>query len=355
MNVPDESKNKGKSKNQSQRFGADPALTTLQDNLSLTHFRLCHLLESALLNSDELANHLQEVLPASTDFLSDAEKIHLRDDMGTLHAQFLEHHAKGSSLPVSPLSSQKPQLMMLYRSLGTAERVVFCRTMAQSDHVPQHIPELVQMLYGQTDSVDREIAGRIAYQRNIFTDEAYLHFSPQIHAPKATYAGSFSGVCEQVYNGLCEYCILPLENSQDGKLLRFYDLIQKYELKIVLTCDVTASDKRQTTTFGLCKRSLQVPTTLLYGNRRNTCFELIFRQDSDDYPSLTDLLIAAQACSLKPIRVDCLPKSDDEIMIGAGYPFDISLDLENGDLRTFLLFLALDAPFCMPLGIYCHL
>ena len=132
-------------------------------------------------------------------------------------------------------------------------------------------------------------------------------------------------------------------------------MIQKYELKIVLTWEVTASDQRHVTTFGLCKRSLQIPTPMLYGIHRNACFEFIFWQDSDDYPGLGDVLAAAQACSLRLIRADCLPRSDDEIMVGAGYPFNISLDIENGDLRTFLLFLALDAPFCLPLGIYHHL
>jgi hypothetical protein len=312
-------------------------------------------MEAALLHSDELT---QLLLASSTDSQttsSHSEEHTQQTDMGDLHSLFLEHHMENGDLPFSPFPACRDRLTMLYRSLGTAQRLAFCHSLSQSEIIPQSIPELVQELFGQADPVDREAAGRVAYQRNIFADEAYLHFSPHIHMPKATYVGSFAGVCEQVYNGLCEYCILPLENSQDGKLLRFYGLIQKYELKIVLTCDVTASDKKQTTTFGLCKRSLQIPMPLLYGIHSNACFELIFRQDSDDYPELTDLLCAAQACSLRLIRADCLPRSDDEIMVGAGYPFNVSFDIENGDLRTFLLFLALDAPFCMPLGIYHHL
>ncbi|MBQ7338605.1 MAG: hypothetical protein IJW40_09175 [Clostridia bacterium] len=330
------------------------------ENIASTHHRLCRLFECALLHSEELTGQLLYPHPSDdnaqrTDvFAEDFGETH-HTDMGDLHSLFLERRMENGDLPFSPLAEHRGSISMLYRTLGTAERLAFCRTLSGQPAIPQTIPSLVQELFGHTEPVDLEAAGKVAYQRNIFADEAFLHFSPHIQAPKAAYFGSFAGVCEQVYNGLCEYCILPLENSQDGKLLRFYGLIQKYELKIVLTCDVTASDKRHLTTFGLCKRSLQIPMPLLYGIRRNACFEFIFWQDSDDYPGLGDVLAAAQACSLRLIRADCLPRSDDEIMVGAGYPFNISLDIENGDLRTFLLFLALDAPFCLPLGIYHHL
>ncbi len=324
----------------------------IHENILTTHRRLCRLWECSLLHNQDLTHHLQAIAEDAALQNGDATQ---KPDMGDLHSLFLEHRPESDDLPFSPLPENSTTLSMLYRALGTAERITFCRTLGRMPTVPQSIPALVQELFGRTPSVDEEASGRVAYQRNIFADEAFLHFSPHIQEPKAAYFGSFAGVCEQVYNGLCEYCILPLENSQDGKLLRFYGLIQKYELKIVLTCEVTASDQRHVTTFGLCKRSLQIPTPMLYGIHRNACFEFIFWQDSDDYPGLGDVLAAAQACSLRLIRADCLPRSDDEIMVGAGYPFNISLDIENGDLRTFLLFLALDAPFCLPLGIYHHL
>ncbi len=334
------------------------ATAIIDENLHSTHRRLCGMLECALLHSEDLTQQLANLTyiakqAADSDGTDEPDDQHT--DMGDLHSLFLERRMESGDLPFSPLPEHASALTTLFRTLGTAERVTFCRTLSDTPVVPQTLSALVEELFGDAESVDREAAGRVAYQRNIFADEAYLHFSPHIQAPKATYAGSFAGVCEQVYNGLCEYCILPLENSQDGKLLRFYGLIQKYELKIALTCDVTSSDKRNVTTFALCKRSLQIPTPMLYDMRRDACLEFIFRQDSDDYPGLGDVLTAAQTCSLRLLRVDCLPRSDDEIMVGAGYPFNISLDIENGDLRTFLLFLALNAPFCLPLGIYHHL
>ncbi len=329
----------------------------IEKNIASGHLRLCRLMEASLIHCEDLARCLRTLTTDQNNELSNGAP---RDDisysdMGDLHSLFLERRMENTGLPFSPLADTAASLAMLYRTLDISERVAFCRTISSDPYLPASTASLLQALFGRADAVDHDAAGRVAYQRSIFTDEAYLHFSPHIQSPKAAYIGSFTGVCEQVYNGLCEYCILPLENSQDGKLLRFYGLIQKYELKIVLTCDVTASDKRQITTFGLCKRALQAPLSSLYGARRNACFEFVFWQESDDSPDLCDILCAARACSLRLIRTDCLPRSDDEILVGAGYPFNVSLDIEGGDLRTFLLFLALDAPFCLPLGIYHHL
>jgi hypothetical protein len=78
--------------------------------------------------------------------------------------------------------------------------------------------------------------------------------------------------------------------------------------------------------------------------------------------TLAKLLSAAEACSLSLVRSDCLPRSDEEILMGAGYPFDICLEiaphssgenqmLEHGFL-TFLLYLTLQSPTYLPLGIY---
>ena len=175
---------------------------------------------------------------------------------------------------------------------------------------------------------------------------------------KACYADSFSAVCEQVFDGQCEYCILPLENTQDGKLVRFYGLIEKYELKIALTCKVTTSDTRHFTIFGLCRRGIVWPSLAL--RDRSVCFEFVFWQEPE-HLSIARLLNAAECSSLSLLRADCLPRSDDEILMGAGYPFDLCFELPppdaahtstERDFLAFLLFLSVHAPTHLPLGIY---
>ncbi|MBR5615560.1 MAG: hypothetical protein IKW66_01950, partial [Clostridia bacterium] len=76
-------------------------------------------------------------------------------------------------------------------------------------------------------------------------------------------------------------------------------------------------------------------------------------------------LTAASACSLSLLRADCLPRSDEEILIGAGYPFALHFEALSGhdtahwtterDFLAFLLYLSIHSPTYLPLGIYQHL
>jgi hypothetical protein len=78
--------------------------------------------------------------------------------------------------------------------------------------------------------------------------------------------------------------------------------------------------------------------------------------------TLGELLTAASSCSLTLWRSDCLPRSDEEILMGAGYPFALCFDVPyesnqdthypNKNFLAFLLFLAVHSPTTLPLGIY---
>lgn len=48
-----------------------------------------------------------------------------------------------------------------------------------------------------------------------------------------TFFKSFDGVCNAVAKGLCEYGVLPIENSTTGSVNEVYDLMKKYDFHIV--------------------------------------------------------------------------------------------------------------------------
>ena len=51
--------------------------------------------------------------------------------------------------------------------------------------------------------------------------------------PDIMYSNSFEGVFQSVAGGLCPYGILPIENSMAGSVTQIYDLLRRYDVKIV--------------------------------------------------------------------------------------------------------------------------
>ena len=51
--------------------------------------------------------------------------------------------------------------------------------------------------------------------------------------PQIMYFGRFEGVFRAVESGMCRYGILPIENSSAGSVTEVYDLMEKYNCKIV--------------------------------------------------------------------------------------------------------------------------
>lgn len=75
-------------------------------------------------------------------------------------------------------------------------------------------------------------AGRIAYVRNPLSETAYGRFLSFLPEAAGNAFDHFQDICEEVYNGICEYCLLPVSNSSEGRLSRFCGMILKYDLKM---------------------------------------------------------------------------------------------------------------------------
>ncbi len=232
-------------------------------------------------------------------------------------------------------------------SVSIFEKVEFCRRIARciADN-----SEIYENFSDIGEGCVEEARGKTAYMKNDFTDSAYEAFSKMVELKDVSYHTSFQSLCEDVDLGSCEYCILPVENSSTGKLMSFYSMIDKYELKIRSICKVVHPDGENFTKFALLSKFSIFPGILsasyAYLNKRR--LEVRITQTSNSDSPLYDVLRAADACSMKPQRIDSFPLSYNEDLLG----YYIIFSMDNPDVKTFLTYLTLELPQSYVVGIY---
>ncbi len=191
---------------------------------------------------------------------------------------------------------------------------------------------------------DVKFENRISYLHNSYADTAYTIFAELLGDATVTYSPDFVGVCEDVYYGRAGCCILPVENSTDGRLSSFRALIRKYDLKIVSVCTVETGDDAFTR-FALLKKHM-VKLKLPKSTRAAMRFE--FDVTTERISELEAIFTAARANGIELTRIDSLPAAFSEV----GPTYALSFDSTNGTLDGFLFYLFMEYPRFTPIGIY---
>ena len=288
------------------------------------------------------------------DMLCEQERAHLRELAREITKDLTDHSDIALSLsdllperfdvPVHALPQNEEFLKSLHPFHDIRQTVLLC--MEICNQLAQKNDFGLRDFFPETEESSEPSPNRIIYPRSTYADTAYLRFAPLISDSRAVYAHSFPMACEEVYNGLCKYCILPLENSADGQLNSLARLIDRYELKIACTCDVTATDGSRTTRFALLRREI-LPVI-----SQGTSLYFEFAAPLQESLSGASLLFAAELCGLSLERMDSRPQAADS----ATPQFTrFVCRIERGNLPAFLLFLFSRAHFAVPIGIYPHL
>lgn len=171
---------------------------------------------------------------------------------------------------------------------------------------------------------------RVTYLKNTFSDEAYSIFSSCMEKSRVYYSDSFTEVCESVYYNRSDTCILPLENSDEGYLSGFYGLIRKYELKIVLTCNIEDKDGHFTK-FALLSKKL-MNAMLPQKKTGERFFKISFGPFSESI--VCDIIYCAEYFGEALNKIDSRPVYYSE----NGYVFDITFSGE-GDIGKIVSWL----------------
>ncbi len=218
---------------------------------------------------------------------------------------------------------------------------------------------LCRYIWSLTLGTDRELSAemflrqeksapdlRIAYVKNSYSDEAYRTFSSVLKGATVVYPGSFSTVCEEVYNNQAGFCILPYETSDDGALSGFCRLIARYELVQVMSCSVASETPNGTriTRFALLSKGF-CPSII----PKNDSRFLKIIVDSPEALLLSDIYRAAELNGLKFVKSESIPVEWDS----ERYSSAVTFALGSYDPTPFLLYLALEVPQSTADSIYC--
>ena len=209
---------------------------------------------------------------------------------------------------------------------------------------PRFREELQNLLsIGSSEVSISEKRMAIAYVKNKFNDIAYKKFSTLSHQPLPIMVDSPREACEAVANGSADNCILPIENSRDGKLFGFYEMLDRFDLKICSVYNVDTEDDFGTIKHALIARGCKAPW-LCEISKKSYIFEFSTLSANADF--LGELVDFAKLCDALPLTVDSKPTQYDP----QSKRYTLSF-LVNGSYH-FLMYPPLMLAGYSPIGFY---
>ena len=300
--------------------------------------------EISLANLSNLERSLEAIIEGRLAHLSELSDAILLDgeDEDIVKSIILSIKSDGKADSGNVIGENRHIADMIFQRLSAVERLtVFKEVFAKLNGNTYTL----ERLYSDNEcELSADASDRIAYMKNSYNDSAYMQFSTLLKSPRAAYYGSVADVCESVYKGECEFCILPIETSSRGKLLSFYELIFKYNFKIVSVFDLYV-DGEYTRYALLCKRFTVFSTKTKLRNRH---FEVVVSNTSN--VKLEDILTAADFCLLKLYRMDTLNLRVDNNQ--SDVYFSLGFKADGADMHTFVSYLAIDCPDILPIGFF---
>lgn len=314
-----------------ERFERSAAM--IAENLKLLDNEASSAAERRIAQLSELATLISQ----EPDILLDTDS--REEDFSSLFVR--------GAIPEASVEEARPYLEAYYSSQLLSDKLAVCRFLAERLGWKSDF-RLASLLGEPNGFAPLKKNPRIAYLKNTYTDNAFLIFSKVLGNPSVSYQSDFESVCEEVYYGRADMCILPLDSSREAKLIGFCRLIDRFELKIVLSCDVTSSDGGVTTRYALLRKNLTFPETLPPESDARL-LELSFVPTEGI--TLADVLSAAAGFGLELYKVDAIPLtySDNE------FAYDVILHCPDRAVEPFALFMALAAPQYETLGVYAHI
>ena len=223
--------------------------------------------------------------------------------------------------------------------VGPAFKVTLCRCICEKAEY-RAIAE--NILRGDSDIMLDAARRKIAYVRNKRNDRIFLEFSKKVDGAKAHYCATFADACETVFNNVCEFCILPIQNGREGKIYSFYTMLDRYELKIAYIFAEEDTDSQESVTFALASRTLCMP------DERSTNLRFEFSLIGENVGIVSDITQSVKELGGVVSDVGTLPVAYDQ----PRRKFYLSADIPAEGIIPLTMYLSMENVGFEILGLY---
>ncbi len=193
---------------------------------------------------------------------------------------------------------------------------------------------------GEIDSFDEvfDEGIRIACFSNRSADKAYEKFAGVLKGASQVICDSIAAVCEEVADGRCELCLLPIYSSADGFMQNIYRQTLRYGLSPVMSVDMPLDGDNFVRYFvfssTLCKRQ-----------NAHTVILTVVPNDPNEIASLLSAL-SAYGATLEDMT------SLSPSLYEGNQAFQFTFSVKNADMTRISLFLYINFPRFEINGIY---
>lgn len=220
------------------------------------------------------------------------------------------------------------------QAVTTDERLALCRALIELH--PDLLPTEEPLAEPPECPRVAQLAGEVFSQ-------AAKAFAPLLPNARPLLLSSISELLEAVASGEADFALLPLEDSNGIRFLRFYEELERLELHVTHTCDMTLGEEARPDRFALISRQYR-PQVALPADLVLEC-----RVSGDVPHALHELLTVAADTDMLLRRSDARPISYAEGKFNH-YP----VLLAPKDTRVFELYLRLFLPSAAIMGRYLH-
>ncbi|MBE6596697.1 MAG: hypothetical protein E7641_03405 [Ruminococcaceae bacterium] len=229
-------------------------------------------------------------------------------------------------------------------ALDVSDKLCFCRALIKD---LSNLEGLRSPLRDTDIPVPAGSHGKIAFIRNNYNDLALKKLSAAVPHSKSVQKSNFEDCCEAVASGECEFAVIPVENTSDGKMFGFYSLIDRYELRICAVCSIESDDLSKTVRYALVGRNFISDEVEKLCSKKPRTFE--FSLLKSRLEEIDEIISAVSLCSSKVLRVSSVEHAYDSEM--TKFYFSCSLSRAT-ELDVLTVYLQLEHPQYDPIGIY---